>query len=1126
VSAILLQRRAEKKNAASKQELKMNTFSFWSEMSLSSQKRRFERMNGFRIARWPTARPKSGLRALTSVVLTLSLFILCSCSAGYKKTRALERADRDFKAGDFDKARIEYLTVLKLDRINRTAIKQLGIIYFEDGAPVRAFPFLRATRDLDPSNLQNRTKLASVILMLGDSEQARKEALAVLQQSPGEGEALFVLADSSRTEEAIQETEQHLQQAPESAALHMARATLALRRNDMPGAESELQRALAVEPKSVLAHMSMANFLAARKETARAGQEFKIASDLAPARSLARVKYAEFQAANGALSEARASLKETSRLAPDFLPAWLLSAQFSLNEKKYDEAIAFLDNVFSRDPDNIEARLLEAQARLAKGETKKGVEVLAALDKAYPNSPLIEFQLARAYLQDNNLTEGTTELKKVLETRPDYFDARLLLAQLYLGSGNFQEVISVIGDLAKKRPDLTAAQTLLAEAYRSLGRLDEATALVREKIRLSPQDPQGYFLLGIILRQQNKNEEARRAFQKVLDISPDNLLPIDQLVDVDISEKKFESAMQRVQAQLQKTPKTAALHFIEAKIYVAQSAWDRAEADLSKALELDPNYTSAYELMISVYMAADKLPQAVTELQTYLSKHPDDPRALMTLGAIYEKQKEVAKARETYEKLLAKTPGFVPALNNLAYLYAEALNEPEKAYDLARKARELQPSDPNIADTLGWTLYKKGDYQAALALFQESAGKLEQSSDARFHLAMASYMMGDTEKARAAFEEALQGTADFAGKDEAQRRLALLGDGKATSLSTEQLEAMLKQQPNDPLARLRLAESYQKEKAFPKAAEQYEYALKINPKLLSTLIALAQLNAGPLQNNEKALDFAKRARELAPTDAKVAGILGAIAYQASSFTWAYSLLQESARQLGDNPTVLHDYAWATYSLGNVTDARDIMQRAVNGTPAPDVSEDANSFLTMTALDQNPKEAIAAEPQVQKLLQADPRYVPALMARASIELQRGDSKHAIGTYGEVLQRFPDFAPAQKHLAAVYLKDPSGLDKAYELAVKARKTLPNDAELSRVLGEISCQRKEYPRAVQLLQESARTIPLNGEGLYYLGTSQLQTKQKAQGTESLEQALKAGLQEPLASEAKRLLAEAKDK
>src|SRR3979411_88633 len=145
-------------------------------------------------------RPKRTMHALKAIVpavmaISLVAATIGGCHLPGRKSRVMERADRYFKAGEYEKAKIEYMNVLRLDRTNRTAIKQLGIIWFEEGAPLRAFPFLRAPRDLDPNDFGNRTKLASAFLMLGEVEGARKEALTILQQSPGEGQALLVVAD-------------------------------------------------------------------------------------------------------------------------------------------------------------------------------------------------------------------------------------------------------------------------------------------------------------------------------------------------------------------------------------------------------------------------------------------------------------------------------------------------------------------------------------------------------------------------------------------------------------------------------------------------------------------------------------------------------------------------------------------------------------------------------------------------------------------------------------------------------------------------------------------------------------------------------------------------------------------
>jgi Flp pilus assembly protein TadD len=506
-----------------------------------------------------------------------------------------------------------------------------------------------------------------------------------------------------------------------------------------------------------------------------------------------------------------------------------------------------------------------------------------------------------------------------------------------------------------------------------------------------------------------------------------------------------------------------------------------------------------------------------------LSKDPKNESALTTLALIYEREKDYPKTRDAYEKLLAVNPNSVPALNNLAYLYAEQLNELDKAYDLARKAHDLQPEDTATADTLGWVLYKRGDYQQALTILQESAEKSPDTPEIQFHLGMTAYMMGQTDLARTALRKAANAPNDFPGKDESKWRLASLETGKGVSpeLSISQLEAMIKAQPSDLISQVRLGEAYEKQGAWDKAAAAFEQALKLNPNLASTVTKLAQLNAGPLQDKEKALAYAKKARQLAPADPQVAGILGKVAFQSGNYTWSYSLLQEAARQRQNDPSVLYDLAWAAYSLGKINEARDAMQKVLTAGTDSSQAGDAKKFLTFTAL-ENPNQLATAEPEVQRELKSNPEYVPAKMAQAALDAQRGEVKPATEIYSDILRRFPDFAPAQKRLAALYAVEPSTVPAAYDLATKARKALPDDPELAELLGRLSYEKREYPRAIQLLQESARKRQLDADSLFYLGMSQLQAKQKAEAQGVLNQALVAGLHEPLATEAKRALAD----
>ena len=1059
-----------------------------------------------------------------TVMITLAILLGTACSKEARKAHLLGEADNYFKAGDYDKAKVSYLKVIQQQPQNALAFERLGVMWQDDGAPVRAAAFLVRASELDPKNIENRIRLARCYTATGHFSEGTKEALKVLEQAPDNGDAIITLTEAARSKGDIEAAQEQLQKFPNKndVSFYLAVANLSFSGGDLSTAGNALQQALAADPKSSAAHMAMGNFHLAQKDLKQAGEEFKKAADLAPVRSIERSKYAEFKWHMGDAEEVRRIATDMTKSAPDYLPGWFWLAEVAYKDKKYDEALSLLENVFGRDEQYLDGRRLQSDVLLAKGDTKKALEVLERLDQTYPDVAFIKYKLAGAYLQNNNINQAKVALDQAVSLNPDYDDAVLLLAQVNLSTGHGEAVIEPMTRLLKKHPGLRNAALVLAGAYGSVERFDDAAVVLNEQAKLAPNDPQPLIALGMTCRQAKRNDQARQAFEKAARLSPDNLFLVDQLVELDVLDKHFDAARQLIQRQFQKTPDAPAAHFFEGKILAAEGKWDATETELRRTLQLDPNFAAAYDLLARTYIASNKAPQAVSQLEALLAKDPNNTATLMTLALVYDRMQDFPKARDAYEKLLSTQPNFVPALNNLAYLYTEHLNNLDKAYDLASKARRLLGQDASVGDTLGWILYKRGDYEQALPILQESVGKVTDNPEIQFHLGMTAYMMGQTDLAKTALRKAASAAKDFPGKDESKRRLASLDSGKAGSpeLSVSQLEAMTKAQPNDLISEIRLGEAYEKQGAWDKAATAFEQAEKLNPKLASTVTKLAQLNAGPLQNKEKALAYAKKARQLAPADPRVGGILGKVAYQSGNFSWSYSLLQEAARQRQNDPSVLYDFAWAAYSLGKVNEARDAMQKVVTAGAESSQAADAKKFLALTVLDENPKELPAAEGEVQKELKSNPEYVPALMAQAMLLAQRGEAKAATETYSNILRRLPDFAPAQKRLASLYAQDPSNVAAAYDLAMKARKTLPDDPDLSQLLGRLSYEKKEYPRAIQLFQESARKRQLDADSLFYLGMSQLQAKQKSEAQGALYQALVAGLQEPLAGEAKRAL------
>ena len=117
---------------------------------------------------------------------------------------------------------------------------------------------------------------------------------------------------------------------------------------------------------------------------------------------------------------------------------------------------------------------------------------------------------------------------------------------------------------------------------------------------------------------------------------------------------------------------------------------------------------------------------------------------------------------------------FAAAANNLAWVLAAHGGDKDKALALAQTAKELVPEDPQVSDTLGWILYRRGVHQRALALLKDSVAKLPCNTVIQYHLGMVSAQLGDKDAARQALRIAAAAPTPFPGQDEAKKALAAL----------------------------------------------------------------------------------------------------------------------------------------------------------------------------------------------------------------------------------------------------------------------------------------------------------------------------------------------------------------
>ncbi|MES2474230.1 MAG: tetratricopeptide repeat protein [Verrucomicrobiota bacterium] len=1051
------------------------------------------------------------LRTLFSVLILISM---PACSREARKERAIKAATELYQKGDFVAAEIELKNALKADPGSKRALKQMGLIRSSQGAHYEAAGILAEAQRKLPVDTEVALALSKSYFSLGYAVDSRKVLTGILEREPSHGEALLALAETSVTQQWAEELEGRLAQVDKKTAeSQLAEAIAKLRRGLVVEGAALVDEVLESNPKIARAHALKSSILVSRKEMDAALDEMKQAAELGGVRSNESIGYARMLVASDRKDEAIAHLEKVTQAAPDYLPAWAALGQVAYAAKEDEKATAYFDKVLAKDPADPITAVSQTDIFLRGQQPDKAVEIMEKLTSALPSRPPLDVLLAKTYLAANEVPKATAALDRVLAVDKDHVEAGVLRAQVFLKEGKTSEGVQLLEAIRKLNPNNAEARDLLISAYRGSGRNDDAVGLLREKADANVSDPKSQLELGQMLAAMGKNDEARAMFQDTATSFGDNLEAVGNLAAMDLKMGKPEDAMRKIDGYLEKHPDSSDAMTLKAKLLVSNKNLQEADKLLRKAIELKPDNKNAYLLLLSMNQGEG----ALVILESYLKSFPDDSQASLSRGFLLQQLGRIDDARESFQALIAKGQELAAAHNNLAALESTSGKDLKAAAEHARKARLLDPSQPAIADTLGWIEWQLENFPVALPLLQEAASKIGDSPEVQYHLGMAQNSMGLSSEAMVSLGKAAAAEADFPGKPEAIQQLALLKDSGNVSL--EDLEKRVAANPKDVLSLTRLAELQMQAGKNQEAFESYQKVIDASPSVAAPWIGQARLLAGPLKNPTKALVLAAKARELAPTDPRALAALGYAKFLNGNHEEAYGLLKDASRSLTDDSSVLRDQALAAYSVGRIAEARGVMQRVAK-MDAPEAAE-AETFLMLTSADAATQTGIAAE--VEKALAADPENVPALMLQG--ELARAAGKNPEANYLKVLELRPRFDPARVRLASLYLDDPAKLDEALKLATTARISMVDDMDLTRILALVRFRKGEMRYAAQLLSELAIKRPLTPDELLVQGLAFVETKESAKAKKSLNDALKAGLSDADAAKAKTALASLED-
>jgi Tfp pilus assembly protein PilF len=145
-----------------------------------------------------------------------------------------------------------------------------------------------------------------------------------------------------------------------------------------------------------------------------------------------------------------------------------------------------------------------------------------------------------------------------------------------------------------------------------------------------------------------------------------------------------------------------------------------------------------------------------------------------------------------------------------------------------------------------------------------------------------------------------------------------------------------------------------------------------------------------------------------------------------------------------------------------------------------------------------------------------------LTSAGIILQeQGKNREARDRFAQALDIDPDAAVAANNLAWLYAETDEDLDRALELALRAKAALPDRPEVNNTVGWVYYRKGLASDAIPYFAKSIEKDATNPVYHYYLGLAYLKNGDPARGRRSLEHALTLKPDFSNAADARRTLA-----
>ena len=760
------------------------------------------------------------------------------------------------------------------------------------------------------------------------------------------------------------------------------------------------------------------------------------------------------------INEAQKTLEETASTAKDNIEAQIALAGFYEKRKQYHLAEEKLRQIVHRFPNIPESHVAYGQYRVRREQLKDAYNVAKkALISGIQHPTLYHM---KAYFEYKN-GERKTALKdyeKAVKLFPEDKTSWEFLGNYYRMTKDYAKALAIYRRALEKWPDTPGLKLDIADMYYRDGRMKKAASILDLFLTEYPNNGRAHFLQGKLLRKEGEKTEAKQQFLLAKKYDPDSA---DAFFYYGLSlfeERQYENAKVEITNALNLKPNSIKALMILAEIYYRINDDERALTTVNKVLGLQPGDLDATLLRGKIYAHMKNDRAAIKDYQYVLARRTGTAQERFKLAELFEAEGNLDKALKAYLAVTDIYPDKSKPLAKMANIYLNR-NQSKKAINICNVFLKKMPGNLKIAMVKAHVLTTSGQYAQAQRLLEHLTKKHPESEEPYLLLAaIALTHKHDPDKAIAFYQKAVQ------------------------------------KNPDNTSGYIGLANAYEKAGQLDRAEETYQRLLKIDPSNILVLNNLAYLYARLDKKLDDALSLAMEAKKQAPNDPDIFDTLGLIHLKKGSLLLSRQYLEKAIARAPNDAGINFHFGVYHYRQNEFSAARKYFGKAVSLGLEKEETKALNVYERhMRAVEEEEKIAGAYE-------------------------KKGQPKEAITRYEKILQSIGFYTPVACRLSYLYADSGQNLDRAHDLAMKARAHRPEDPYLLDILGLIYLKKGSLFMAKRFFDEAVDISPRVGLFHYHLGLLYLRRDDKNSALKAFDQAIKLGLDKTHAESARRFM------